>query len=220
MTRTRYIFAAALLSALALALALPMRAAAAGDDAQELLAKLQDRYKSVRDASVTFSQHVLFGVTKSESSFRGSFVMKKGNKYRLELEDQTIVTDGKSLWSYSKANNQVIINVYREDPKSFSPDKVLVSVPDNYVAAIVGAETYRASETTILKLTPKAKRGSLRWMKIWVDREDELMRKIQVFDAGENTITYELDEILLNTGVADSRFEFVPPPKAEVIDLR
>ena len=57
-------------------------------------------------------------------------------------------------------------------------------------------------------------------MKIWVDDDGALMRKIQVFDASENTVTYELDEVTLNTGVADSRFEFTPPPKAEVIDLR
>jgi chaperone LolA len=216
MTRLRSIFVAlATVAALALSPRL-----VAGDDAQDLLGRVQDRYRSVKDATVSFTQHVLFGVTRSESSFKGSFVMKKGNKYRLELEDQTVVTDGKSLWSYSKANNQVIINVYREDPKSFSPDKVLVNVPDNYVAAIVGTETVRTRPSTILKLTPKTRRGSVRWMKIWVDDDGELMRRIQVFDASENTITYDLDEVTLNTGVPDARFEFTPPPKAEVIDLR
>ncbi len=194
--------------------------AVAGDDAQDLLARLQDRYRSVVDATVTFSQHVVFGVTQSESAFKGTFIMKKGNKYRIELEDQTVVTDGKSLWSYSRPNNQVIINVSHEDPKVFSPDKVLVNVPENYIAAIVGKELYRKHDTTILKLTPKTKRNAVRWMKIWVDDDGALMRKIQVFDASENTVTYELDEVLLNSGVADSRFEFVPPPKAEVIDLR
>jgi chaperone LolA len=216
MTRARNILAG-LLCLLAF---LPAVRLAAGDDAQDLLSRLQDRYKSVRDASVTFSQHVLFGVTKSETSFRGSFVMKKGNKYRLELEDQTIVTDGTSLWSYSKANNQVIINAYREDPKTFSPDKVLVSVPENYVGAILGTEVVRGKETTILKLTPKTKRSAVRWMKVWVVRGDDLMRRIQVYDASENTITYDLDDITLNSGVADSKFVFVPPPKADVIDLR
>jgi chaperone LolA len=208
------------LVALACALLLSHVPARAGDDAQDLLSRLQDRYRSVQDATVTFSEHVVFGVTKSENSFKGKFVMKKGNKYRIELEEQTIVTDGKSLWSYSRANNQVVINVYREDPKVFSPDKVLVNVPEDYVAAIVGKEEYRKHETTILKLTPKTKRSAVRWMKVWVDDDGALMRKIQVYDASENTVTYELDEVLLNTGVADSRFAFVPPQKAEVIDLR
>ena len=193
---------------------------AAGDDAQDVLSRLQERYKSVNDASVTFSQHVLFGVTKSENSFRGTFVMKKGNKYRIELEEQTVVTDGKSLWSYSKENNQVIINAYREDPKSFSPDKVLVTAPTDYVATIVGKEPYGKRQTTILKLIPKAKRSSLRWLKVWVDDDGALMRRIQVFDASENTVTYDLDEIKLNSGIADSQFVFAPPPQAEVIDLR
>ncbi len=194
--------------------------AVAGDDAQDLLERLQDRYRSVKDASVTFTQHVVFGVTKAENSFRGSFVMKRGNKYRLELEDQTVVTDGKTLWSYSKSNNQVIVNAYKEDPKTLSPDKILVNVPQDYAAAIVGTENVHGRATTILKLTPKVRRSSLRWMKVWVDDDGELMRRIQTLDASENTITYDLDDIVLNAGVPDTRFQFTAPPKADVIDLR
>jgi outer membrane lipoprotein-sorting protein len=146
-------------------------------------------------------------------------VLQKGNKYRIEFSDRTIVTDGASVWSYSKTNNQVIINRYKEDSRTFSPDNVLLKIPENYQSTIIGKETTGGVATSILQLMPKAKRPNIKWMKIWVDANDT-MRKIQLFDATENTITYELSDIRLNPGLADSTFSYKAASDVEVIDLR
>jgi outer membrane lipoprotein-sorting protein len=73
----------------------------------------------VKDAKISFTQEIKFGTTGTEQSFAGRFYMKKGNKYRIEMEDQTIVTDGESVWRYTSINNQLIIDKYREDPRGF-----------------------------------------------------------------------------------------------------
>jgi chaperone LolA len=190
-----------------------------GDDGAELLSRLQKKYKTINDIAVTFDQHTLFGVSKSESRSKGTIVMKKGNKYRIEFSDRTIVTDGASVWSYSKTNNQVIINRYKEDSKTFSPDKVLLTIPEDYQSAVAGKETIGGIATSILQLTPKAKRSNIKWMKIWVDANDT-MRKVQLSDATETTMTYELSDIRLNPGIADSAFSYKAASDVEVIDLR
>ncbi|MBI4548611.1 MAG: outer membrane lipoprotein chaperone LolA [Ignavibacteriae bacterium] len=191
----------------------------ADEDAERIISKLQNKYDSIRDASVTFTQDVVFGVTKAEQTFTGSLLMKKGNKYRIEFEEQTIVTDGKSVWSYTKANNQVLIDRYKENPNTFSPDKVLVNVPKNYTATVLGKESIQKRETTILKLLPRHDKVNLKWMKVWVDK-DWLMRKIQVLDLGDNLTTYHIEAIQLNVGLAETHFQFLPPPDVEIIDLR
>jgi len=194
--------------------------AISGDDAGTIIKKLQKKYDGIRDASVTFSQHVQFGVTKSEQTFSGKFSMKKGNKYRIEMDQQTIITDGKSVWSFNKINNQVLIDKYKEDPKSFSPDKVLVNVPGNYNSVLLGKEKSGEQEVSILKLTPKNEKLNLKWMKIWVDNDDWLMKKIQILDISDNLMTYTLNEIKINSDIADSAFQFVVPDSINVIDLR
>ena len=167
----------------------------ADDDASVILSKLEKKYDSIRDASVEFTQNVRFGVTQTEQTFSGKLFMKKGNKYRIELEQQTIVTDGKSVWTYSKLNNQVLIDTYKDDPKSFSPDKVLTNVPDNYNATLLGKEKIQKYETVILKLVPKLEKSNIKWMKIWVDQDEWLMRKIQIQDISDNLTTYSVDSI-------------------------
>jgi outer membrane lipoprotein carrier protein len=194
--------------------------ALAGDETETIVKKLQKKYDSIRDASVTYVQHVQFGVTKSEQNFSGSLVMKKENKYRIEMEQQTIVTDGKSVWSFNKSNNQLLIDKYKDDPKSFSPEKVLVNLPGNYNAAVIGKEKIGDEEYSILKLTPKQDKFNFKWMKVWVDPKDWLMKKIQVLDISDNLMTYTLHEIKINQGVLDTIFQFVTPDSAEVIDLR
>ena len=192
----------------------------AGDKTETVIKKLQKRYDSIRDASVTYIQQVQFGVTKSEQSFSGTLTMKQGNRYRIEMEQQTIVTDGKSVWSYSKMNNQVLIDRYKDDPKSFSPDKVLVNLPSNYNAAMLGNEKMGDKEVSVLKLTPKKDKLNFKWMKIWVDPEEWLMKKIQVLDISDNLMTYLLNEIKINQGIPDTVFQYVAPSGVDVIDLR
>jgi len=200
--------------------ALAAHRAAADDDAQAIIGRLQKKYDAIRDAAVNFTEVVRFGVTQTEQTFGGKFFMKRGNKYRIELEQETIVTDGSTVWSFSKLNNQVLIDKYKEDPKSFSPDKVLVNVPANYIAELLGRDTVASHETDQIKLVPKDTKGNVKWIKVWVDRDELLMRKMQILDMSDNLTTYNIGEIRLNRAMSDSEFEFQPPKTAEVIDLR
>ncbi len=191
-----------------------------GDDsADDVLSKVQKKYDTVHDASVRFTEHVRFGVMNTEQTFTGRFLMKKGGMYRIEGEEQTIVTDGHSVWTYSRENHQVVVDVYKEDPKSFSPDKVLVNVPKNYFATLLPGEESK-DESAVLKLTPRDEKSQIKWMKVWINRSDWLMRKIQIQDISENLTTYTLSDIRLNTNLQDSLFRFTAPEGVEVIDLR
>ena len=203
------------------ALLLIASAAAFGSgDASDILTKIREKYDSIHDASLTFKRHVVFGVTQSQQDFSGTLLMKKKNKYRIELEDQTIVTDGATAWTYSRLNNQVFIDRYKEDPISFTPDRMLVNAPENYAATLLGKEKLGERETSVLKLVPKNDTSNVKWMKLWVDRKDWLMRKIQLLDIADNQTTYELGEMKLNAGIPDSLFRFEPPTGVDVIDVR
>jgi outer membrane lipoprotein carrier protein len=205
---------------LAAALTVPI-ASGADKQADEILRRVQKKYDAIKDATVEFTQHVVFGVTQAEQSFSGTLQIKKKNMYRVALEQQTIVTDGSSVWSYSKIDNQVMIDRYRDDPRSFSPEKILVNVPDQYESTSLGKEKLDELEASVVRLTPKEPRSSdVRSMKVWVDEKDWLIRKIQVLDRTDNLITYLVRSMTLNSGLADSVFRFTVPDNAEVIDLR
>ncbi|MFI5252049.1 MAG: outer membrane lipoprotein carrier protein LolA [Bacteroidota bacterium] len=191
-----------------------------GEDTNKILDNLQKKYESLQDISIKFTQKIVFGVTQNEETFKGTLLVKKGNKYRIDLENQIISTDGNSVWSYSAANNQVLIDKYREDPRSISPDKILVNVPDRYTTTFVTKEKNGDLELTVLKLIPKDKTSNVQWMKIWVDTDEWIMKKVQLQDMSDNITTYTVEDIKYNSGISDGRFQIETPKGAQVIDLR
>ena len=193
---------------------------AGGDEPSAIIERLQKKYDGVKDASVTFSEEVTFGATQSRASFAGTLLLRKGGKYRVETGQETIVTDGASIWSYNKSTHQLFIDKYHDDPLAVSPDKVLVNVSGRYSAATVGTEGEGKAALTVLKLIPKERKSRIRWMKVWVDTDEWLLRKVQLFDLGENLTTYAVNAARLNAGVPDSAFTFPTPAGADVIDLR
>lgn len=187
---------------------------------EDILTKVQKRYDGVKDLSAMFSQTVRFGVTRSTQTFEGKLWMKKGNKYRIELEDQTIVTDGASVWTYSEANNQVLIDRFQDDPKAITPDRILTSIPKNYFSTLIGKESVGGAETHIIKLIPKDDRSTVKSMKVWVGSSEWIIKKVEIVDTGDTQTTYLVSDVKLNVELSDKKFQFEIPKGVEVVDLR
>jgi len=181
-------------------------------DAQEIIKKVQSNYKGIKDAKASFSHS---GKRNSES---GTIYIQKENKYRIETKGQILVTDGVTSWSYSLKKKQVIVDNYKDDGNTFSPNKFLFNYPENFYSDLDGSETVSGLECYLLKLTPRSK-GNVKSAKIWVDKDENLIRKITIVSK-EGTDTYLLKKISLDSGVSSSKFTFPPPSDVEVINLR
>jgi chaperone LolA len=186
-------------------------------DAQEIIKKVQSKYNSIKDAQASFSQFVKYSSGSTQSS-SGTIYIQKEDKYRIESKNEIIVTDGVTSWSYSKKKKQVVIDNYKNDGNTFSPNKFLFNYPENFYSDLDGTETVSGSECYLLKLSPRHK-GSVKSAKIWVDKEENLIRKITI-NSSESSTTYTLKKITLDAGLSSSKFSFSPPEGVEVIDLR
>ena len=193
---------------------------AAGETAQELLEKVRQKYESVTDAQLKFSQRVVFGVSKIEQKIGGTLYVKKKNKYRMELGEQTIVTDGKTVWSYSAPNNQVLIDNFKLDERSMTPERVLTGSSGDFYATLIGNEKLGKVDVVILKLVPKDDESIMKSMKLWVDKSTWFIKKVDVVDVNEKETEYVVDELHVNVGLQDSRFVFKISEGVQVVDLR
>ncbi|MEP7146532.1 MAG: outer membrane lipoprotein chaperone LolA [bacterium] len=186
-------------------------------DAQEIIKKVQTKYENISDAKATFTQTLKGSGGKANSS-SGVIYIKKGNKYRIESGGQIIITDGQTSWSYSPRRKQVVIDNYKDDGNSFSPNKFLFNYPENFYSDLNGDDNLGGVECFIIKLTPR-NGGNVKSAKIWIDKNEDLIRKINIVTT-ESTNTYSLKDISLDAGVNSSKFSFSPPEGVEIIDLR
>lgn len=186
----------------------------------EITDRMQKRYERIDNAVADFTQIVQFGFSKIEHQFSGVVTMKKPNKYRIESEHQTIVTDGATVWAYSPVNNQVVIDRYKENQNSVSPERFFVNLPSNFYVTIVGREKDKDANLHILKLVPKDDRSFIKTVRIWIEDRSWNVRKVSILDSNETETTYVLSNLQLNSKMNDNRFTFVPPPETEIVDLR
>jgi outer membrane lipoprotein carrier protein len=187
---------------------------------KEITDRMQKKYESIQDASARFTQHVRFGFSKIEQSFAGTLKMKKPNRYRVETEYQTLVTDGTTVWSFSPVNKQVLIDRYKETPDSFTPEQFLLNLPSNYYATLLQSETGSEKSVITLKLVPKDDQSFIKSMKVWVDEGSWVVKKVEMLDVNDTEKTYTIQEIKINTNLRDTTFVFTPPLGTEVVDLR
>ncbi len=208
---------ALLISLLALLLA---PASALTEDAQDVLTRVRKKYDSVTDATLKFSQEVRFPLAGINQRLEGKLLLKKTNKYRVELDGQTIVTDGRTVWSYAVATNQVLIDTFKLNERMLSPERLLTTAPDEYASRVVGTEKIGSTETIVLLLTPRSESSSVKSLKLWVDEGSSLVRQVLLVDVNSRETQYTVREIDINRGLEDSRFVFDIPEGVEVVDLR
>jgi chaperone LolA len=187
---------------------------------QYVTENLQRRYEMIDDATAQFEQHIRFGFSNIEQTFRGTLMMKKPNHYRIESEHQTIVTDGATVWAYSTANNQVIIDKYKENSNSLSPEQFMLNLPANYYTSVLGSEKSSTGTVILLKLVPKDDRSFVKSVKLTIEERGWLVRKIVILDVNETETTYSVKDTKLNTNIKDKTFVFETPKGAEIVDLR
>jgi len=193
----------------------------AADSPEEILAHVRRKYQEVKDAELSFTRRTRLSVAKIEQNATGSLLLKKGHKYRIEMDDRTVVTDGTTVWSYSKANNQVTVDAYRPDERALTPERILAGAPGDFAASLLGREKLDGIEMVVLKLVPRGEeRSAVTALKLWIDPEDWLVRKAELAESSGKETTYTVNSYSINSGIPDSRFTFTAQEGTDVIDLR
>lgn len=192
----------------------------AQESAQDVLEKVKKEYDSIVDAQLKFSQHTHFEMTNIDQTVSGTLLLKKTNKYRVETSDQTIVTDGRTVWSYSVPNKQVLIDHFKVDENSITPEKILGGAPTDFTTTLLGNEKVGRTETVELKLDPTNDQSMVKSMRLWVDNSTWLIKKAEIVDVNGKETEYVVTDAKTNVGLDDSRFTFQVPEGVEVVDLR
>jgi outer membrane lipoprotein carrier protein len=150
----------------------------------------------------------------------GKIYLKKPEKYRIELGDNLIVSDGETFWRYSKKNRQLVINRIRDIESDFQPGQWLFKYSDQYKPAGLDSAVQAGEKCYGVRLVPKEEGARFDSLQVWISGKNSLPIKIETKDKNDNSATYTIDKIVRNTELADKLFRFSPPKGTEVIDMR
>ncbi len=210
--------------ALVLLPSLSAHAAARAADVNEVVAKLQETCTKTRDLSAQFHQTATNRSLGQVQEADGRFLMKRPGKMRWEYqkpEERLFVTDGKTLWIYTPADKQVLVQDVGAAFSSRVPLSFLAGDcnlrRDFSIAPLENAATRGGTNAAVLDLKPLHPEAGIARLLLEVNRQNWTVEKTTVFDAAGNTTVIALSDLKLNTGIPDQQFEFTPPPGVKAV---
>lgn len=187
-------------------------ASAAEPDA--LIKAIEAKYKDVNAMQADFKQtthNELFG----DEQHSGEVTLKRPSMMRWNFtHDKQFVTDGKTMWIYTRADNQVI--KYDDISVSASSADALLQSLDK-LSELFEVEVEVSSELQhTLVLRPKEENSQLKKMRMRLSAS-YIVERVEITDAFDNVTDLEFTDVKLNPVVPDSVFKFTIPEGAEVI---
>ncbi len=189
--------------------------------AKDIIDDVQEKYEDIDNFSAAFKQIETFKLTGSKNITDGKIYVKNGVKYRFETEDQKIITDGKTIWTYNGINKQALIDKLTPGSGALLPRDVLFKYPKEYYATLLGSEKQNGKKVFKLRLDPKKDiKSFLKAIKLWVENKSWLIKKIETTDVNGNTTIFELNNIDIKTKLPDSLFQLQITKDMHVVDMR
>ena len=190
----------------------------------EAVSALEQAQRRVTDLKAPFRQSAHNKVMNQTVEARGTLYLKKPGRLRWEYQTPTpqeIVSDGTKLWIYTPELRQV--NVSAAPAALAGPAgsflQGLGQVREHFdVRFLNPAQPTDSEGLVVLDLTPKRPQPLLARLIVSVDPKSWLVRQAVIYDELQNTVTVRFGDTVVNSGLADALFVFVPPPGVAVVE--
>jgi outer membrane lipoprotein carrier protein len=189
--------------------------------AEAITKKMQQRIDKVGGLSAEFSiSTYMAALDQNRESSGRLYILRKKSKLRLERADQTIVSDGKSVWTYIPANQQIIVMPAEDSKAGIRPDEFLFFYTNQYTHTLIGDEMIDGVVHYELHLKANTVLADFTELRIWVDSGEWLTRRVLYADDMGSETVVQFTHIRLNPDLPSGTFTLSAPEGVEVVDLR
>ena len=189
--------------------------------AEAITKKMQQRIDKVEGLSAEFSISTYMAALNQHRESSGQlYILRKKSKLRLEQADQTIVSDGKSVWTYIPVNQQIIVMPAEDSKAGIRPDEFLFFYTSQYTHTLIGDEMIDGVVHYKLHLKANTVLADFPELRIWVDSREWLTRRVLYADDMGSETVVQFTHIRLNPDMPSGTFTMSAPEGVEVVDLR
>jgi outer membrane lipoprotein-sorting protein len=187
--------------------------------AKAILDDVSKTTKAYKTISTDYSL-IVANKEKKQTDKQTGKIQVKGTKFRLEIPGNTIMCDGKTVWTFNKEANEVSVKNYEASADdAMDPTKIFTMYENGYKYKFDKEE----SGLSIVNLYPSVKpeKKKFHTIKLYVDKSKKQVKKLIMLMKDGGTQTYELKSLTSNVEIADNQFVFdAKACKCEVIDER
>ena len=197
-----------------LVLLLAAQAVTAQNNAEALIRLMVNQMKSHQNVELTYKYQIEADGKTSETQQGKGWL--QGEAYKVEMVEQHIISDGKTIWTYLVDDNEVMVSNATEGVDN-TPLKLLTSLDKNYAATLTGID--EKGVATIELANPK---GQYRRVTLRANANKMQISGLDVYMEDGTKLIVTINEMKFNQELGDKFFTFDTKkhPKVDVIDMR
>lgn len=189
--------------------------------ALEILEAMSKKYKAI----TAFEANLTSGLSNESEGvseeFKGKITVK-GDKFRLVLDDQEVINNGTTVWTYLPSAKEVNIDNFDPSSDEVNPTKIFDMYKKGFKYLYLADKTEGGVLCEEVDLVPEKKDAQYFKIKMMISKKDKSIQSWTMFDRSGNRYKYTITKFVPNVKVDDSFFTFDVKkyPGVEVIDLR
>ncbi|PRY13243.1 outer membrane lipoprotein-sorting protein [Pontibacter ummariensis] len=189
--------------------------------AGKILNAMSQKYKTMKAFKADFAQTLENPSAKVKETMNGN-ILVSGDKYRLGVSGQEIISDGKLMWTFLKDANEVTITESDEEAEAMSPSKIFDMYKKGYKYAFAGTETIDGGKYDVIELSPEDRKNPIYKVRLYISQKDKTLKSWQMFRNNGNRYTYTIKNFQANPTLAADAFTFnkAKHKGVNVVDLR
>lgn len=171
------------------------------------LSKVTKAYKTI-SADYVFT---IFNKDKKQVEKQTGKVQVKGQKFKLEIPGNSIVSDGKTIWTHNKDAAEVTIkNFDANNDDQLNPSKIFTLYESGYKYKFDKEEKVGIVVCNVIDLYPSVKpeKKKFHTIKIYIDKAKKQVVQLKMLMKDGGTQLYEIKTFKPNLELADALFVF------------
>ncbi|MFL2573619.1 MAG: LolA family protein [Flavobacteriales bacterium] len=186
------------------------------EKAEKILKDLSANTKSYSYMDVDFDFNFINTSQDINESQKGNIKINQ-NKFRLDLNQQLIISDDSIQWIYLKESNELQIMEYDSQDEMISPNKLFTIYENGYKSQYIELK----ENNHIIDLFP-IESNEFKNIQLHIDQDKIQLKKIILFDKNGGSFSYLITKFISDKEIDENAFRFNEAnyPDLEIIDLR
>ena len=186
------------------------------EKAEKILKDLSANTKSNSYMDVDFDFNFINTSQDINESQKGNIKINQ-NKFRLDLNQQLIISDDSIQWIYLKESNELQIMEYDSQDDMISPNKLFTIYENGYKSQYIELK----EKNHIIDLFP-IESNEFKNIQLHIDQDKIQLKKIILFDKNGGSFSYSITKFITDKEIDENAFRFNEAnyPDLEIIDLR
>jgi len=186
------------------------------EKAEKILKDLSTNTKSYIYMDVDFDFNFINTSQDINESQKGNIKINQ-NKFRLDLNQQLIISDDSIQWIYLKESNELQIMEYDSQDEMISPNKLFTIYENGYKSQYIELK----ENNHIIDLFP-IESNEFKNIQLHIDQDKIQLKKIILFDKNGGSFSYSITKLITDKEIDENDFRFNEAnyTDLEIIDLR